>query len=697
MAAKELMDETLKITPLGAGTEVGRSCIIVEYKGRKIMLDCGIHPAHRGIASLPYFDEIDPSSLDLILITHFHLDHSAALPYFLSKTDFKGRVFMTHPTKSIYLLLLQDFIRVSSISTPDPLFDEIDLNNSMDRIETVNFHQVVNVKGIKFWAYNAGHVLGAAMFMIEIAGVKILYTGDYSRKDDRHLTGAELPEVKPDVLIIESTYGIQRLDPIERREQNFTQLVQTILERGGRCLIPVFALGRAQELLLIIDEHWKKHPDLHSYPVYYASSLAKKCMTVYKTYTNMMNERVQKQTETENPFDFSHIRFLSGMKDFHDIGPSVVFASPGMLQSGFSRQLFEEWCGDPRNGIIIPGYIVEGTLAKSIMMEPEKIESMSGQQLPLNMSIHYVTFSAHADFSETSDFVEVLSPPHIILVHGDSNEMNRLNKALTIQVRGKKTQISTPRNCQTVELEFGSEKVAKVVGRLAENAPGENDVIEGVLVLKDYSMTIMHKEDIEKFTPLVCSSIFQSISVSFNFSFDCLKWLVGEVYSVEEQKVEKSDFRTLIVSQNIKLSYCKRRGQVVVEWMSSPLCDLVADSVMALMANAETLSTKAISRLIRRSGGERDLKAKVEMALKSCFGVRSVRALLNGSWEFEVDGLTIIVHSDFKVEGENEEIVKEVEKIIKSCMESAEKIKLPRMSTSLIENSATFVKKKKEK
>ena len=120
------------------------------------------------------------------------------------------------------------------------------------------------------------------MFMIDIAGVKVLYTGDYSRKNDRHLTGAELPDVKPDILIIESTYGTQTLQPIRDREKRFTDLVHKIVQRGGRCLIPVFALGRAQELLLILDEYWSKNHQLQSYPIYYASSLAKKCMGVYQ-------------------------------------------------------------------------------------------------------------------------------------------------------------------------------------------------------------------------------------------------------------------------------------------------------------------------------------------------------------------------------------------------------------------------------
>jgi len=275
----------LEFTPLGAGCEVGRSCHILKFKGKCIMLDAGLHPAYVGVSSLPFFDEIDPASVDLLLVSHFHLDHAAALPYFLEKTEFKGKTYMTHPTKSIYKLLLQDYIRVSHLSVEDVLYTEADLIRSMDKIDVVNFHSTVHYKGIKFTAFNAGHVLGAAMFLIEIGGIRILYTGDYSRREDRHLMSAEMPPADNpvDVLVVEATYGIQRLPPVAEREKRFTELVREVVEvRRGKCLLPVFALGRAQELLLILDEYWAAHPSLQSVPIYYASELAKKALTAFQ-------------------------------------------------------------------------------------------------------------------------------------------------------------------------------------------------------------------------------------------------------------------------------------------------------------------------------------------------------------------------------------------------------------------------------
>jgi cleavage and polyadenylation specificity factor subunit 3 len=223
--------DRLDVTPLGAGNEVGRSCVYMTYKGKTVLFDCGIHPAYSGMAALPYFDEIDPITIDVLLVTHFHLDHCASLPYFLEKTKFKGRVFMTHATKAIYKLLLSDFVKISKVSVDDMLYDEQDIARTMDKIEVIDFHQTMEVNGIRFWCYTAGHVLGAAMFMVDIAGTRVLYTGDYSCEEDRHLRAAEMPQFSPDVCIIESTYGVQIHQPRIMRERRFTDTVaQTVTQ-----------------------------------------------------------------------------------------------------------------------------------------------------------------------------------------------------------------------------------------------------------------------------------------------------------------------------------------------------------------------------------------------------------------------------------------------------------------------------------
>lgn len=183
---------------------------------------------------------------------------------------------------------------------------------SIASIIPVSAHQLITVcAGVSFTPYHAGHVLGACMFLIDIYGLKILYTGDYSREEDRHLVKAELPPIRPDVLIVESTFGVHTLEGREEKELRFTNLVHSIIRRNGHVLLPTFALGRAQELLLILDEYWKKHPDLHNVPIYYASSLAKKCMAVYQTYIHTMNSNIRSRfAKRDNPFVFKYVLCL---------------------------------------------------------------------------------------------------------------------------------------------------------------------------------------------------------------------------------------------------------------------------------------------------------------------------------------------------------------------------------------------------
>lgn len=503
-----IKEEKIIIKPLGAGNEVGRSCIHVKYGNKELLLDCGVHPAYTGVSSLPFLDLVDLSKIDAILVTHFHLDHAAALPFLTEKTNFKGKVFMTHPTKAILRWLLNDYIRVINSSSEQDFYSEQDLENCYNRITPIDYHQQINLDGIKFSALNAGHVLGAAMFLLHFGKSTMLYTGDFSREEDRHLKAAESPGCELDALITEATYGVQCHIPREERESRFTTVVSDVVERGGKCLLPVFALGRAQELLLILEEFWEANKHLQNIPIYYISALARRCMTVYQTYINMMNERIQKISLTRNPFDFKYVRSLKDIgsgrgrgynkeKDFYrdykmdnsgnnnyggnnygnnnyggnnfggnnyggnianystphnnnttnipnddeslPDGPCVVMASPGMLQSGCSRELFEKSCQDPKNGVVIPGYCVEGTLAKEILSEPKEIESCKGGMLKLNMSVEYISFSAHVDYTQNSQFIDECKPKNLFFVHGEMNEMMRLKN--TINIKNEKNNV----------------------------------------------------------------------------------------------------------------------------------------------------------------------------------------------------------------------------------------------------------------
>jgi len=652
---------------LGGGNEVGRSCHVIQYKGKTVMLDAGQHPAYDGLAALPFYDDFDLSTVDVLLISHFHVDHAASLPYVLAKTNFKGRVFMTHPTKAIYKWLIQDSVRVgntSSNSTTQPVYTEQDHLNTFPQIEAIDYHTTHTISSIRITPYPAGHVLGAAMFLVEIAGLNIFFTGDYSREQDRHLVSAEVPKgVKIDVLITESTYGIASHVPRVEREQALMKTITSILNRGGRALLPVFALGRAQELLLILDEYWAKHPEFQKFPIYYASNLARKCMLVYQTYVGAMNDNIkrlfrERMAEAEatgdgkgkgGPWDFKFIRSLKNLDRFDDVGGCVMLASPGMLQNGVSRELFERWAPSDKNGVIITGYSVEGTMARQVMQEPDQIQAVMSRSIagarrgvggdekvliPRRCSVAEYSFAAHVDGVENREFIEEVAAPVVILVHGEQHNMMRLkSKLLSLNAsKTTKTKVFSPRNCEELRIPFKSDKTAKVVGKLASippPLPSEDEstaltkdppLVSGVLVQNDFKLSLMAPEDLREYAGLSTTTIACKQRLRLSAAgVDLIKWALEGTFGTIEELPEmrqaangngdamEHDMREETADEeipNLVAAYLvmgivtvryRSTGDVELEWEANLLNDGIADSVMAVLFSVES-SPAAVKR-----------------------------------------------------------------------------------------------------
>ncbi|KAI4860621.1 beta-lactamase-like protein [Hypoxylon rubiginosum] len=662
---------------LGGGNEVGRSCHIIQYKGKTVMLDAGQHPAYDGLSSLPYFDDFDLSTVDVLLISHFHVDHAASLPYVLSKTNFRGRVFMTHPTKAIYKWLIQDSVRLGNTSsnlTSQPVYTEQDHLNTFPRIEAIDYQTTHTISSIRITPYPAGHVLGAAMFLIEIAGLNIFFTGDYSREQDRHLISAEVPRgIKVDVLITESTYGVSTHVPRLEREQALMKSITGILNRGGRVLMPVFALGRAQELLLILDEYWGKHPEFQKIPIYYASNLARKCMVVYQTYVGAMNDNIkrlfrERMAEAEasgdgagkgGPWDFKYVRSLKNLDRFDDVGGCVMLASPGMLQNGVSRELLERWAPNDKNGVIITGYSVEGTMAKNIVHEPDQIQAVMSRNLnavrrapgadgekvmiPRRCSVAEYSFAAHVDGQENKEFIEEIAAPVVILVHGEQHNMMRLkSKLLSLNAsKTEKIKVFSPKNCEELRIPFKTDKVAKVVGKLASIPPPRElpapddqntELITGVIVQNDFKMSLMDPEDLREYAGLTTSTI--ACRQRFRLSaagIDLIKWaLEGTFGSIEElpetknrKKLnsEEADGKgeevdeevaqlvaAYLVMGCVTVRY-RSNGEVELEWEGNMLNDGIADAVMAVLLSVES-SPAAVKRSASKNPHSHALPAR---------------------------------------------------------------------------------------
>ncbi|KAH8599594.1 beta-lactamase-like protein [Bisporella sp. PMI_857] len=564
---------------LGGGAEVGRSCHILQYKGKTVMLDAGMHPGYDGLAALPYYDDFDLSTVD------FHIDHAASLPYVLAKTNFKGRVFMTHPTKAIYKWLIQDSVRVggASDSFSAPVYTEADHLSTFPQIEAIDYHTTHTISSIRITPYPAGHVLGAAMFLIEIAGLKIFFTGDYSREDDRHLVSAEVPKgVKIDVLITESTYGVASHVPRLEREQALMKSITGILNRGG-----------PQELLLILDEYWGRHPEYQKIPIYYA--------TMNDNIKRLFKERSKEAEDSSDaasrggPWDFKYIRSLKNLDRFDDVGGCVMLASPGMMQNGVSRELLERWAPSDKNGVIITGYSVEGTMAKQIMQEPDQIQAVMSRSvagakrapggesdkvmIPRRCSVQEYSFAAHVDGVENQEFIEGST--------ASKHNMGRLkSKLLSLNAnKAVKVKVYSP-----------PDKTAKVVGKLASIPPPlntENDqaqLITGVLVQNDFKMSLMAPEDLREYAGLTTTTITCKQRMTLSAAgIDLIKWaLEGTFGSIEElpesKKNANGDTHMNGTSEEAdeEISSQTTAYLVELEWEGNMLNDGIADAPAAV-------------------------------------------------------------------------------------------------------------------
>lgn len=689
---------TIKVTPLGSGSEVGRSCILCEFDQTPILFDCGTHPAYTGIESLPYLDIIDLTKVKAIFITHFHLDHAGALPYLTEKTNFKGRVFMTQPTKAILKFLLNDYIRIVNASSTEDFYTEQDLLNCYDRIECIDFHQEIYLDNLKIKALNAGHVLGAAMFQVTHCNKKILYTGDFSREEDRHLKPAENPP-DLDILITESTYGLQCHLPRKERERVFVNSVGSIVKRGGHALLPVFALGRAQELLIILDEHWKNNANLQRYPIFYASALAERCMGIYQAYVTMMNDRIIEQSKTRNPFKFTYVKNITEereflnyhrspkgtkqnvFKDVHDLynNPSVVMASPAMLQSGFSRLLFDMWCSDKRNGLIIPGYVIPGTLAKEVLGEPKHIETFDGIRKPFQMSVDYISFSAHVDYLQNSSFVRESGAKHVFLVHGEAHEMARLKQALEKDWKSRNQEIKTEikilpidksdlideavslllnkkednknqkktneifnvytlKNAQTKVIEFEIEKVAKVINLNIKTIKENKNIklkeeIEGIF-FKGEDIKIINPLNIDLETDLKLCNIKQETNFYFDNSIENIKNNLKNFFKLKEIENNKYSLN------EIYLEF--KDSSVNIKWKGSYHQDMLVYSIGSFIN--QNNSTNFCSH------------NKLKNILEGFFHLNIINEnsfiVLNEEMKLEITGLNISKNKNLKSEKE---------------------------------------------
>lgn len=437
---KERKDVHCQVICFGAGSEVGRSSILVEIGGKNVLLDCGVNfTAQDKKDRLPAYGDKFPK-VDLVLVSHIHTDHLAAVPYLTEVLKCEAPVYMTRASRMMMPIMLDDFLKV----TEDPPYKEEHLKNSEQKIKVVEFYNRFEAApGIYVTAFPAGHILGAACFYVQHRGLSFIYTGDFSAIADHHLSGHAVPRLFPDLLITESTYGGTVRESIATRERSFVQMVHQVVAQGGKVLIPVFAVGRLQEICLMLEDYWNRMG--YSEPIYYTTNLGEHCMKVYKQCVNWMNPTVQTNLydNGSTAFKFTYSRnFIPSKHKLDESRGLVMLATSGMLNPGtpaFNFFYKEKWYGDPKNMIIFPGYCGPNTFGLAVLKRDLTTNRVTFQSRKPQMNVDIIikckvekiSFSAHADQFEILSLCERVRPSKVCAIHGDKSSVDALAERIS--------------------------------------------------------------------------------------------------------------------------------------------------------------------------------------------------------------------------------------------------------------------------
>lgn len=424
----------MRVIPLGAGQDVGKSCIVVTIKDKTIMFDCGIHLGYNDSRKLPNFDYFNESHcgrhfVDIIVISHFHIDHCGSLPYFVETTQFDGLIFMTHPTRAALPIVLEDCKKIfeSKSQMENQLYNTEQINNCLSKVVALNMEETYEIEQeFIIRPYYAGHVIGAAMFFVRYLDETVVYTGDFSTIPDRYLRGATIDCLRPDLLITESTYGNVVRDSRKSKEREMILAIHKTIEANGKVLIPSFALGRAQEICLLLKNYCERVG--LTVPIYFTTGLIDKINDIYLKFASYTNESLDQPLKIQSILNSKFVQPFE--KEYLDFpGPMIIFATPAMLINGPSLSIFKSICHDPKNTIILPGYCSKGTIGEKIINGLKRIE-IGKNIYDINMKVYNISLSGHADMSGILKIIGQCKPENVMLVHGDKGKMNILKEKI---------------------------------------------------------------------------------------------------------------------------------------------------------------------------------------------------------------------------------------------------------------------------
>lgn len=466
---------SVHLTFCGGVRTVTGSMHLLEANGERVIIDCGLFQGHREDfyrvnAQFPF----NPGKLEAAVLSHSHIDHCGNLPN-LTRSGFSGKIFVTRPTRDLCQLMLLDSARIQEedikfvnkinarkgLPSRPPLYSSEAARKSLRKIRAVDYHKKFKLaSAINCTFYDAGHILGSAIPYLEIIKteggqtIKIAYAVDLGRQNMPFLQD---PEILNDVdyLLLESTYGARTHEPAIEAKLKLAEAINRTMARGGKVIIPSFALERTQEVVYYLGELLKEKK-IKPLPIFVDSPLACKITDVFLKHSESFDLEaksfLRKETDILGKKAIHYIRDSEESKKLNfDKRPMLIISSSGMCESGRILHHLRNNIGNPRNTILVVGYMAKNTLGKRIV-ERQRSVRIFGESFELKAEVEVINaFSAHADKNELADYV--LSTKgrlkKIFIVHGDMDQ----SEALAFNLRSRGFRAYIPRKFETVTLD----------------------------------------------------------------------------------------------------------------------------------------------------------------------------------------------------------------------------------------------------
>ncbi|MBD3210919.1 beta-CASP ribonuclease aCPSF1 [Candidatus Micrarchaeota archaeon] len=425
----------IRVMALGGFKEIGRSCLLVQTPNSKVLIDCGVNTATSDpTKAYPYLNMAGFSlkNLDAVVVSHGHMDHMGFVPY-LFAYGYDGPVYCTPPTRDLMVLLQQDYLNLcNKVFNIDAPYKKKDIQTELRNIITVDYEEVVDITPeIKMTLYNAGHILGSASVHLHVGegAHNLVYSGDFKFGFTRLFDPANTRFPRLETLFVESTYGGRKDMTINRfeSEKRLMRIIRETLAKKGKVLIPVFAVGRSQEIMLVIEEYARRDPDFNA--SIYIDGMVMEASAIHTAYPEYLREQLHRRILSDrSPFESPLIKVAKGTskEDIVNEEPCVILAPSGMLTGGPSYEYLKMMANDEKNTLIFCGYQSALSLGNKIQKGVKEVPVVGddGRTKSLNINMRIETaegFSGHSDRAQLMAFLKNLrpSPERILTMHGD--------------------------------------------------------------------------------------------------------------------------------------------------------------------------------------------------------------------------------------------------------------------------------------